>query len=126
MSVKPYDEKEVRKIVALYWKVFPELPTKDAQIYLNEDAVMWDGYLDSVEELRELFSSLFRFAQDKEETDIKKAQEPGETDNLNIKQLAFFITDILVHEKTHQGLFSTMLKNGVVERVIQRLEVLLR
>lgn len=125
MKFELFDSSLVEKVVRQYRETFPEKPTKNEQIYIDENAMMWDGYIKPVEELNELLSTLFRFSQYKEPTDILLAQEPGGTDNLSIQQLAFLVADILTHEKHHQGLFASMLKNGVIARIVDRLEVLL-
>lgn len=124
MSVKPYDPDAIRQIISLYWSTFSETPTIE-MVYLDNDAIRWDGYTEPVEKLNSLLSDLFRFSKSKQKVDIKLAQEPGGTDNLSIEQIAYFITDILVSEKRHGGLFAQMLTNGVIERVVNRLEVLL-
>lgn len=125
MSVKPYNPDAIKQIIELYSATFPEAPTRNDQIYISDDAMMWDGYIAPVEKLNNLFSDFFRFSKHKKVTSIKAAQEIGGTDELCIQQIAFFITDILVNEKTHGGLFATMLKNGVIERVVNRMEALL-
>lgn len=126
MSVRPYSRRKVKQIIDLYRETFPEIPTNNEQIYESDDAMMWDGYLEPVEKLNNLFSDLFRYSVFKKQTDIKRAQEVGGADELDIRQIAYFMSDVLVHEKTHQGLFSTMLKNGVIDRVVNRLEKLMQ
>lgn len=124
MSVKPYNPDAIRKIIVLYRSTFPQVPTNE-QVYLNDAAIMWDGYIEPVERLNNLLSDLFRFSKSKQTVDIKSAQVAGGTDILSIEQIAYFVTDILVNEKRHGGLFAQMLTNGVIDRVVSRLEFLL-
>ncbi len=124
MALGSYDEEAIKNLVTHYRNTFSSIPT-NTEIYTSEDAMMWDGYIEPVEILNKMFSDLFRYSEHKEPTDIKLAQEPDGVAQLNIGQIAYFVTDILAHEKTHQGLFATMLKNGVIDQIIGRLEILL-
>ncbi|USA52604.1 hypothetical protein NDN13_14180 [Acinetobacter sp. C32I] len=125
MSVKPYNAFEIDKLVK-YYRNIPNFPKTYQELYLDDAAMMASLYIDPISNLEDLFRHIFVFSKYKKSVDIKQAQTIGGVDQFDIQEIAYFISDILVHEKYHTGLFGSMIINGVIENMICRLETLLQ
>ncbi|EPF94497.1 hypothetical protein GCM10025882_03090 [Acinetobacter gyllenbergii] len=125
MSVKPYDAFEIDRLVK-YYRNIPNFPKTSQELYLDDAAMMAGLYIDPISNLEDRFRDIFVFSEYKKPVDIKQAQTIGGVDQFDIQEIAYFISDILVHEKYHTGLFGSMIINGVIENMICRLETLLQ
>ena len=125
MSVKPYNAFEINKLVK-YYRNIPDLPKTSQALYLDDSAMMAGLYINSISNLEDFFRHIFVFSEYKKQIDIKQAQMSGGVDHFDRQEIAYFISDILVHEKYHTGLFGSMIINGVIDNIICRLEVLLQ
>ncbi|WP_436899260.1 hypothetical protein [Acinetobacter gyllenbergii] len=125
MSVKPYNAFEIDKLVK-YYRNIPNFPKTYQELYLDDAAMMASLYIDPISNLEDMFRHIFVFSKYKKPVDIKQAQTIGGVDQFDIQEIAYFISDILVHEKYHTGLFGSMIIDGVIENMICRLETLLQ
>ncbi|WP_419832591.1 hypothetical protein [Endozoicomonas atrinae] len=124
MSEEKFKSDLIRKIISLHDEFLNEIPESSLDLYENADAVMWDGYIEPIQELNEAIGKTFRLNKNIEEIDVGKAYESGGIEKLNLPQLGFVFRDILVNEKFNQGLFASVIMDGRVSRLVNRLKVL--
>lgn len=126
MSLSSYSSDSIREIIEIYTKSFPVVPADTSSLYEDQDAIIWDGYIEPVIMLNEKLSSIFRFSKSKSSIEIGNALAPGGIESLNIEEIAYLVTDILVNEKYTLGLFGQMIVDRVIERIVCRMNALLQ
>ena len=116
---------DIQEIIDLHDKYFKKLPIDSKSLYVSEDAMMWDGYIESVVQLNDIIDSTFRYNKNIMQVDISEAYKPSGIENLNINEIGFLFRDILVNEKFHLGLFVGVIVDGRISRLVNRLKVLI-
>lgn len=124
MSKDRFNAQLIDKIISLHDCHFSILPSDSRELYETEDAIMWDGYIQPVLELNETIDSTFRLNSNIKQVDISAAYEPGGIEGLSVEEIGFVFRDILVNEKIHLGLFASVIVDGRVSRLVNRLKEL--
>ena len=113
-------------IITLHDKHVSPPPKKASDLYESDDAMMWDGYIEPIAKFNQAIDSAFRYNANLEPVSIADAYKPGGIESLSLAQVGFLFRDILVNEKCHQGLFASVIMDGRVTRLVNRLKSILR
>lgn len=125
MQREKFNTELLNRIISLHDECLGEIPKSHLDLYVSEDAVMWDGYIASIVELNEAIDSAFRLNPNVESVSVSEAFMPDGIEKLSLSQVGFLFRDILVNEKFHQALFVDVIMDGRVTRLVNRLKSIL-